>query len=103
MDSKELEKINKTVKLTKKDLKINLLGVSVEALSPEKKINKKGVKISAIQNNELKDLGVKRGMCWRLTAKGETVEQVENKLQNINRYGYLKLGLLNFSERKFYF
>ena len=100
------KKINKTVKLTaKKDLKINLLGVSVEALSAaEAKKNKlkKGVKISAIQNTELKDLGVKKGYVL-LEINGEkveTVEQVENKLQNIDRYGYLKLGLLNFEGEK---
>lgn len=99
MRDKEL--LTKTVVLTEnKVLQVNALGFSVEVLTKKELASlnlEHGVKITNIQNGELKDLGVEDGNVL-LEVNGEKVQsvsQVDALLKDQAKYGFLKLSILN--------
>lgn len=99
------EYLSKWVELTKNKIRnVNLFGFSLEELSPqeakERKV-KKGVKISNIQNRELRSLRVEEGAIL-LEINGKqigSVEEAEKMLNNKNS-AYTTLGILNLKGEK---
>jgi serine protease Do len=99
------EYLSKWVELTENKIRnVNLFGFSLEELSPqeakERKV-KKGVKISNIQNRELRSLRVEEGAIL-LEINGKqigSVEEAEKMLNNKNS-AYTTLGILNLKGEK---
>jgi Do/DeqQ family serine protease len=100
------KKIVKVVELSEnKTLRVNSFGFSLIELdgSTARKLKiKSGLKIVNIQNNELRSLGVEEGSVL-YEINGEVVsdvQQAESVLNDRNRSGYLKLGIINSQGEK---
>jgi serine protease Do len=98
--------LTKDLKLTKsRTIVLNSLGFSVEKMvfkEGQKKSLPHGVKITNIQNEQLKSLGVKEGSVL-LEINGKeinNVDDVEKELSKKARYGFVKLVVLNADGEK---
>jgi len=98
--------LTKELKLTKNNtIVVNSLGFSVEKMvfkEQHKKSLSHGVKITNIQNEQLKSLGVKEGSVL-LEINGKeinNVDDVEKELSKKARFGFVKLGILNADGEK---
>ena len=99
--------LTKDLKLTESNtIVLNSLGFSVEKMASKEGQHKKslphGVKITNIQNEQLKSLGVKEGSVL-LEINGKeinNVDDVEKELSKKARYGFVKLGVLNADGEK---
>jgi serine protease Do len=98
--------LTKELKLTKsRTIVLNSLGFSVEKMvfkEGQKKSLPHGVKITNIQNEQLKSLGVKEGSVL-LEINGKeinNVDDVEKELSKKARYGFVKLVVLNADGEK---